>query len=70
MKLDDLITPLHEMSESEIHERIRQIRTDRRDPILRKPKKATTSLRKRTEKAASSLSADQAAELLKLIGAE
>lgn len=71
MELKDIIKPLHEMTDAEIQERIRQIRTGRRDPILRKPKGKAAAAKKQKQKQLDlNLDATQAEELLKYLGVE
>ena len=64
MTLDSLVKPLHEMSEAEIFEHIRQVRHSRRTPTLKKPSKKVVE-KKKTKDLVGSLSPEQLAQLLK-----
>ncbi len=64
MTLEEIIKPLHEMSDDEILERIRQVRSGRREPNLKKPSKKQVE-KKQTKGLMESLTPAQAAAILK-----
>lgn len=63
MTLDSLVKPLHELTEAEIFEHIRQVRHSRRTPTLKKPSKKVVE-KKKTKDIVQSLSAAQLAQLI------